>query len=139
MSNYMNRFENAEAMKMEPMTKLPAGDYKAKITDIEIKNETFPEQTKISVEFTVDEGEFVGRKTWWNTTLSDKTTDKAFSFIKGQICKMAGVESTAGNPLETLQNAKMNLCEITLSYKPGVKDPSKEYAQVFTNKMILPF
>jgi hypothetical protein len=139
MTNYMNRFENVEAMKSEPMERLPEGTYKAKISDIEIKEQAFPEATKISVEFTVDDGEFTGRKTWWNTTLSEQTTDKAFSFIKGQICKMAGVDSTNGNPLDTLTNARGNVCEIDLTYKPGTKDPSKTYAQVYTNKMILPF
>lgn len=139
MSNYMDRFTNAEATITENFSKLPTGDYTAKITDIDIKEENYQglDQTKLSVELTITKPEqFAGRKTWWNTTLSEKTTDKAFSFIKGQICKMAGIESTMGNPIEALTASNGNDVEINLTYKPSLKDPNKEYPQVFFVKKV---
>ena len=137
--DFLNRFENTEATKStQSYSQIPDGQYIAQITNITIKDEVFPESRSISVEFTIEDGDFKGRKTWWNTKLSDATSDKAFAFIKGTICKMAGVESTNGDTFATLDACRGNLVEIDLTYKPGVKDPSKMYAQVFVNKMLKP-
>lgn len=138
--SYLDRFEQTEAMPAQKtFEQLPAGKYIAQITDIEIKDETFPECRRISVEFTIHEGESKGRKTWWNTTLSETTSEKAMAFIKRTICQMAGTDSTNGDTFGTLLMAKGNCVEIDLSYKPGIKNPEKMYSQIFVNKMVIPF
>lgn len=134
--DFLNKLESAEATISTSYTQIPAGTYVAQVTDIEIKDEVFPEARHISIEFTIDEGDFKGRKTWWNTKLSDETSAKAFSFIKGMICKLAGVESTNGDTFGVLDNCRGNIVEIDLSYKPGIKNPEKLYSQVYVNKMI---
>lgn len=138
--SYLDRFEQTAAMPAkQSFDKLPVGTYVAQITDVEIKIDGIEDCHRISVEFTINEGDFKGRKTWWNTKISEKTSDKAFSFIKGTICKMAGVESTNGDTFGVLDSAKGNLVEINVAYKAGTTDPSKEYAQIYVEKMLLPF
>jgi hypothetical protein len=135
--SYLDKLESAEAMAPQSIEKLPEGKYVAQVTHVEIKNMAFPDDfTSLSVEFTVNEGEFKGRKCWWNTRISDTTSDKAMSFIKGTICKIAGVESTNGDALGTLNSSVGNVAEISLTYSPGVKDPSKSYSNVFVNKLV---
>ena len=135
--DFLSKFENTQpTMATATYSQIPEGQYVAQITDIEIKDEVFPESRSISVEFTIDQGDHKGRKTWWNTKLSETTSEKAFAFIKGTICKMAGVESTNGDTFAVLDNCRGNLVEIDLTYKPGVKNPEKLYAQVYINKMI---
>lgn len=131
--NFLERFENTEIQKVTAFEKLPAGEYSVTVSNVELKEDTFPEALKISVEFTVAEGEHAGRKTWWNGKLSDDTSDKAMAFIKGQICRIAGVESTNGDIPGTLNSAVGRTVDISLQYKPGTKDPSKEYPSVFVN------
>lgn len=139
--SYLDRFESTEAQTSENRTfePVPAGKYIAQITDIEVKDEFLPECRRISVEFTITDGDQKGRKCWWNTKLDENTSEKAMVFIKSTICKMAGVATTAGNTFEVLDSAKGNSVEIDLQYKPGIKNPEKMYSQVYVNKMVVPF
>lgn len=116
------------------MGPLPEGNYEAIITDVEIKEDPFA--TNLSVEFTVDSGENKGRKCWFNTKLDDQTSDKKLAFVKGQICKMAGVDSTGGDPMTVLANVKLNKVLIDVKHTPSTKDPSKTFTNVYVNACI---
>lgn len=131
--NFLERFENTEVKDQPKYDKLPEGEYIATVSNVEIKEEAFPEAMRISVEFTVSEGEHTGRKCWFNTKLSDETSDKAMAFIKTTVCKLANVKTTGGDLPGTLNNAIGNTVNISLSYKPGIKDPTKSYSQIFVN------
>jgi len=141
--DFLSKFEAAEPMVTQSFEQLPEGTYVCQITDIEIKDQTFPEARKISVEFTINDGNLKGRKCWWNTTLKAETTEKAMAFVKGTICKMAGVDSTNGDAFGVLSACRGNLVEIDLGYKPDRKDPNKMWPEIYVNKMIksdeLPF
>lgn len=134
--DFLTKFENTEPMVTQSFEQLPEGTYICQITDIEIKDQAFPEMRKISVEFTVNEGDSKGRKCWWNTTLKAETSDKAMSFVKGTICKMAGVETTGGDAFGVLSSCRGNLVEIDLGYKADRKDPNKMWPEIYVNKMI---
>lgn len=122
------KLDQVETAKTE-YTIIPEGLYKATVTDIEVKEDIF--QTSISVEFTITGDEQKGRKCWWSSRMSEESSPKALSFIKGQICRLAKVESTNGDPLNILTGCNSNECEIEIKHSPGIKDPSKTYLNVY--------
>lgn len=127
--NFLDRLDGAAAAESKNFTLISEGEHPAQVTDVGIVNKS--DETKINVEFTITKGEFTGRKCWWSSTLKQETSDKALGFIKGQICRLAGVESTNGSALEVLANTKGNYVLISIKHKAGIKDPSKTYLDVF--------
>lgn len=123
-----DKLDQAESTKNE-YTLVAEGVYAATVTDIEVKEDIF--ETKITVEFTLTDGEFNGRKVWWSSKLTDQSSPKALSFVKGQICKLAKVDSTNGDPLNILTGCNGNECEIEVKHSPGIKDPSKTYLNIY--------
>lgn len=117
---------------------IPVGEYTAIISDISIKEGSFPDEdtTEISVEYSLTTEGLENRKAWFNTKLGPKSSEKQLSFVKGQICKMAGVETTAGDPLGVLQHCKGNSVGITIKHEPGFKDNTKTYSKVFCNEKL---
>lgn len=137
--SYLDKLEGATVTEKTQYVLVPEGEYKAQVTDVEIKEESFPPSHKIAVEYTIEDGDMKGQTISWMTTIDDKTSDKKMSFVKGQICAMAGVSSTNGKSFEVLASARGNMVEITVKHEAGYKDPSKTYAKAYVNKMILPF
>jgi hypothetical protein len=127
--NFLDRLESTQAAEAKSFTLISEGEHTAQVTDVGITNS--PLETKINVEFTITKGEFTGRKCWWSSTINEKSSDKAMGFIKGQICRMANVESTNGSALDVLANTKGNYVLVNIRHKAGVKDPSKTYLDVF--------
>lgn len=127
--NFLDKLDSTQAAQSQVFTLISEGEHSAQVTDVGIVNKS--DETKINVEFTITKGEFTGRKCWWSSTLSDKTSDKAMGFVKGQICRLAGVESTNGSALEVLANTKGAYVLINIRHKAGVKDPSKTFLDVF--------
>jgi hypothetical protein len=113
---------------------LPDGSYEAEVTDVEIKEDVFG-AVKISVEFTLTK-EHEGRKCWFNTQLSETTSDKAFAFFKKQVCKLAGVESTNGDPQTVLANCKGNTVMITTKNVESTKTPGKMFTNVYVDECV---
>lgn len=118
-------------------TLLPEGDYNAEVTDITIKDD--PNEKEFDVEFTITQGDFTGRKCWFSSKIDAGTSDKKLAFVKGTICRLAGVQTTDGNPLAVLSGVKGNAVEITIKHTQGIKDSSKTYLNVYVNKTIIPF
>lgn len=118
---------------------LPDGSYEAEVTDVEIKEDVFG-AVKISVEFTLTK-DHAGRKVWYNTQLSETTSDKAFAFFKKQVCKLAGVDTTRdkdGNNAaqEILANTKGNTVMITTKNVESTKTPGKMFTNVYVDECI---
>lgn len=130
-----DKVDQAEATKSTGAI-LPEGTYTAQITDVTVKDVTFPEAVEFSVEYSITDEGYQNRKCWLNGHIDDETSAKKVSFLKGQICKMAGVDSTNGNPMETLIGAKGNTVLIDIKHRAGIKDPSKTYANVYVNEKI---
>lgn len=131
-----NKLDQTEA-QTTTFTLLPEGNYNAEVTDVTIKDD--PNEKEFDVEFTITQGDFTGRKCWFSSKIDAGTSDKKLALIKGQICKLGGVQTTGGNPLAILSNVKGNAVEITVKHTQGIKDPSKTYLNVYVNKTILPF
>lgn len=113
------------------------GEYVAEITDVEIKEDIF--QIKVSVEFTITEGDFKNRKVWYSSTITDEVKEKypeRLGWLREAICKMAGVNSTEGKPLEVLSGCKGNVCNVFIKTNPSKKDPSKSFTNVYVNSKI---
>jgi hypothetical protein len=127
--NILDRIDSAQAAEGKSFTLIPEGEYVAQVTDVTIKSDAA--ETKLNVEFTITKGEYTGRKCWWSSNLKDTATDKQLGFVKGQIQRLAGVESTNGDVLGTLSNAKGNYVALNIGHKPGFKDPSKTYLDVY--------
>ena len=117
--------------------RIPDGDYLATITDVEIKEDLF--QVAISVEFTIDEGDFKNRKLWYSSIINEELKEKypeRLGYIKQAICKMAGVNTTDGKPMEILAGVKGNRCEVHVKNNPSKKDPTKIYSNVYVNNRV---
>ena len=136
MTSYMNQLNDAAPVEIKNFAKLEAGTYVVVFSDLEIKEDLFPEQHKISVEFTVNDGPMTGRKCWLNQTLRGETSAKVLEIFKGTVCKLAGTTSTNGDIFATLTSAKGNLVEIDLVYKDNAKNPEKPWPTVYVNKLI---
>jgi len=133
-----NAIDNADATAgLKEFTMLPEGQYKAEVTDVEIKEDIF--QISLSVEFTITEGEMTGRKCWMNSVLSEEialSNPTRLSMVKAQICKLAGTDTTGGEPAEVLAGCKGNTVSITIKHNPSKKDASKIYANVYVNEKL---
>lgn len=123
-----DKLDTAEVTKSE-YTIIPEGTYNATVTDIEVKEDIF--KTSISVEFTITSDELKGRKCWWSSRMSEESSPKALSFIKGQICKLAKVESTNGDPLNVLTGCMGRECEIQVKHSPSTKGDGKTYTNIY--------
>lgn len=115
---------------------IPEGMYITEVTDVEIKEELFPEGVNINVEFTVLTEAEKGTTVKWRSSLKDDSSEKAIQFVKSQICNMAGVKSTEGRPMEILAECKGNKVLVQISHSPGYKDPSKTFANVFVREKL---
>lgn len=131
----MDIWSKMDAVELKPVTNtpLPEGDYTAEITDVEIKEDIFG--IGISVEFTMLEPN-PGRKAWFSSKLDENSSPAKLGFVKRQICAMAGVESTNGNPVEVLAGVKGNNVSLTVKHAVGTKDPSKTYVNVYVNGLV---
>jgi hypothetical protein len=132
-----SKLDAVEPMKTGSFELLPEGKYNAEITDVTIKDD--PEEKEFDVEFTITGPSHTGRKCWMSSRLDATTSDKKLAFIKGQICKMAGVSTTGGNPLAILSQVKGNSVKVSIKHSQGIKDPSKTYANVYVDDMTLSF
>lgn len=108
-------------------TMLPEGEYQATVTNIEIKEEF--DDVKINVEYTM-KSPMPGRKAWFNTQLGPDASAAKLGFVKGQICKIAGVESTNGNVQGTLAGSLGNDVVVEIKHNVSAKN-GKTYANVY--------
>lgn len=116
---------------------LPEGTYTAMVTKVDVTQGQ--DHDAIKVEFTIKDDAYANRKVWWSSKIGQQTSDKAKSFVKGQICKLAGTNSTNGDPLGVLAGAQGNWVKLDLVHKPGVKDPSKTFTEVYVREVVTPF
>lgn len=132
------QLDATEVTKSTSTALIPPGEYQAVITDVSVKSGSFPDDdtTEISVEYSLTTEGFTNRKCWFNSKLGAKSSPKQMAFVKGQICTMAGVTTTSGDPLGVLQSCKGNTVAITIKHEPGFKDASKMYLRVFCNEKI---
>ncbi len=128
---------DATVAQTTTFTLLPEGEYNAEVTDVTIKDD--PNEKEFDVEFTITDGDFAGRKCWFSSKIDAGTSDKKLAFIKGQICKLGGVQTTGGNPLAILSNVKGNAVNITVKHTESTKTPGKMFLNVYVNKTIIPF
>lgn len=135
MQELWDKIDKAEATKVVPQL-LPEGTYEAIVTNVSVKEIPFPEAVEFSVEFSLTTEGFENRKCWFNGIINDQSSAKKVSFYKGMICKLAGVDTTAGNPMEVLMGCKGNSVSIDLKHTPGKKDPTKTYLNVYVNEKI---
>jgi hypothetical protein len=107
---------------------LPANQYHVAVTDVEVKesgpNSKNPGSLYLAWEFTVQSGEFEGRKLWTNTSL----LPQALFGLKGLIaaCPNSGLDPNGTLDLEEVTSELMgqDVCAVvTLKTKPA------EYAQ----------
>lgn len=128
---------DAAQMEKKGSSLIPEGDYTAVATEVVVKEDTFPEAINFTIEFSITEPEeFTNRKCWFNGRIDDESSEKKINFYKSTICKLAGVSSTDGNPMETLVGAKGNTVSIAIKHTPGYKDPSKTYQNIYVNEKL---
>lgn len=132
-----NKLDQAQAMETKSFELLPEGKFTAEVTDVTITDDE--NEKGFDVEFTITGPSHQGRKCWFSSTIDANTSDKKLAFIKGQICKLAGTNTTGGNPLQVLANVKGNNVKITTKHTQGIKDPSKTYLNVYVDDMTAPF
>lgn len=118
------------------ISKIPEGKYLAKITNIDIKEDLFPQRHRYSIEFTISDGEFASKKAWMNTTISDDTKPEHLANFKAVVCKMAGVKSTAGDINSTLNTCYGGNFEISIKYSENIKNPEKPWTRVYIVKKL---
>jgi len=137
MTDLWNDIDTAAVVEKKAFAPITDGEYVAEITDVEIKEDIF--QIKVSVEFTITEGDFKNRKVWYSSTITDEVKEKypeRLGWLKESICKMAGVHSTEGKPLEVLSGVKGNVCNVFIKTSASKKDPSKSFTNVYVNSKI---
>lgn len=119
---------SAPTMEKKEFEKLPEGVYSALVSDVTIKEDLF--ETSVNVEFTINDGPFKSRKSWYSTKITQAEVEAKhdkLTWLKSTICQLAGVKSTDGNPLQVLADTKGNLVKIKIKHNPSKKGDGKVY------------
>lgn len=135
--SFLDRFEKTAPSAGSTYVLIPEGEYEGQVTDVQIINGQT--DTRIDVEFTLTKGEFTGRRVSWTAFMNEEASDKKLGFIKGTICRIVGTESTNGDTFGLLAASKGNHCSLTVKHKPGFKDPSKTFLEIYVNGVVAPF
>lgn len=136
--NYFEMLDNVKMPDMQEFSKIEEGVYTAIIEECTAKED--PQWgMKLNAKMKITSDLHKGRVIFWSTMINDKTSETAMGYIKRSICTMAGVESTNGDAMGVFKSAEGNSAEVKIAYKAGTKDPTKEYMQVYIQKIVIPF
>lgn len=139
--SYLENYSTSTAadVKQNNFTALPSGKYIVTVSDFDAKEDLFPEQHKVSLELIVNDGEYKGRKMWFNTTLKPDLAQDIKDKQAINACMFSGANSIAdhgNNIVNTFAASVGNLVEVNLVYKPNPKNADKPYTNVYVNKLI---
>lgn len=136
--DFWKSLDEAKVEDKKEFTKIPEGTYVADVTDVTIVEDMF--QTSFDVEFTISDGEFKNRKTWYSAKIDEDLIanhPERLGYIKSAICKLAGVHTTDGKAMELLSSCKGNSVEIFVKHKESTKGDGKIYVNTYINHRLL--
>jgi hypothetical protein len=119
----MGFWDNLDQAQAEESSRgLDPGQYNVYVSNIKVKETRL--EVGVTIEFTTTENQ----KVWWYFQLDDKSSPKRLSFIKAQILKLSGKETTGGNPLQTLQECLHKDARIEIAH---TQHNGKSYQNIY--------